>query len=169
MTPHGGSPQPKQLGAPDLLGSTGPPPGPGPPYTIRTPQQGGTDTLPGAGPEPPRVRRCGHARGATWLPLEATPTYRIHSGRRKCALPQESPRRLLPGCTIGRVLPRSAVQSLAPPTPRISVYYASWTRRLGFAHHDAYTVASTDYAASYIAPTGASPIGQIKTPLGHRV
>jgi hypothetical protein len=67
--PGGGSPQPKQLGAPDLPGSTGPPPGPGPPYTIRTPQQGGTDTLPGAGPEPPRVHRCGHAcgpRGFHW-------------------------------------------------------------------------------------------------------
>ena len=51
----------------------------------------------------------------------------------------------------------------------MSVYYASWTRRLGFAHYDAYTVASTDYAASYIAPTGASPMGQIKTPLGQRV
>jgi len=51
----------------------------------------------------------------------------------------------------------------------MSVYYASWTRRLGFAHYDAYTVASTDYAASYIAPTGASPMRQIKTPLGQRV
>ena len=51
----------------------------------------------------------------------------------------------------------------------MSVYCASWTRRLGFAHYDAYTVASTDYAASYIAPTGASPMGQIKTPLGQRV
>ena len=107
--------------------------------------------------------------GAAWLPLEATPTFCIQCGRWKCALPQQSPRRLLPGCTIGRVLPMSAEQSLAPPTPCISVYYASWTRRLGFAHYDAYTVASTDYAASYIAPTGASPMGQIKTPLGQRV
>ena len=61
------------------------------------------------------------------------------------------------------------MQSLAPPTPRMSVYYARWTRRLGFAHYDAYTVASTDYAASYIALTGASPMGQIKTPPGQRV
>ena len=45
----------------------------------------------------------------------------------------------------------------------MSVYYASWTRRLGFAHYDAYMVAWTDYAASYIAPTGASPM---ETPLG---
>jgi hypothetical protein len=51
----------------------------------------------------------------------------------------------------------------------MSVYYTSWTRRLGFAHYDAYMVASTDYAASYIAPTGVSPMGQIKTPLGQRV
>ena len=58
------------------------------------------------------------------------------------------------------------MQSLAPPTPRMSVYYASWTRWLGFAHYDAYMVASTDYAACYIAPTGASLMGQIKTPFG---
>ena len=68
------------------------------------------------------------------------------------------------------------VQSLAPPTPRVSVYNASWTRRLGFAHYDACTVASTDYAAastdyaaSYTTSTGASPMGQEKTPLGQRV
>ena len=36
-------------------------------------------------------------------------------------------------------------------------------------HYDAYAVASTDYATSYIAPMGASPMGQIKTPLGQRV
>ena len=51
----------------------------------------------------------------------------------------------------------------------MSVYYASWTRRLGFAHYDAYTVASTDYAASYTTSTGASPMGQEQTPLGQRV
>jgi hypothetical protein len=46
----------------------------------------------------------------------------------------------------------------------MSVCYASWARRLGFAHYDAYLVASIDYAACYIAPTGASLMGQIKTP-----
>ena len=61
------------------------------------------------------------------------------------------------------------MQSLAPPTPRMSVYNASWTRRLGFAHYDACTVASTDYVASYTTSTGASPMGQEKTPLGQRV
>src|SRR6185312_15688256 len=131
---------------------------PDPSYTIRHPAW--------AGPEPPRVRRCGHAHGAAWLPLEDSPTYRIQCGRRKCALPQQSPRRFLPGCTVGRVLPRRTVQSLAPPTPRMLVYYASWARRLGFAHYDAYMVASTDYAVCYIAPTGALLMGQIKTPFG---
>ena len=61
------------------------------------------------------------------------------------------------------------MQSLAPLTPRVSVYYTSWTRRLGFAHYDAYMVALTDCAACYIAPTGASLMGQIRTPLGQRV
>ena len=68
----GGSPQPKQLGAPDLPRSPGPPrstgplpgPGPGPSYTIRTPQRSRTYTPPGAGPEPPRVT-CPHAGAGT--------------------------------------------------------------------------------------------------------
>ena len=51
----------------------------------------------------------------------------------------------------------------------MSVYNASWTRRLGFAHYYACTVASTDYATSYTTSTGASPMGQEKTPLGQRV
>ena len=63
-----GSPQPKQLEAPDLPRSPGPPrssgplpgPGPGLSYTIRTPQRGRTYTPPGAGPEPPHVT-CPHA------------------------------------------------------------------------------------------------------------
>ena len=61
------------------------------------------------------------------------------------------------------------MQPLVPPTPRMSVYNASWTRRLGFTHYDACAVASTDYAASYTTSTGASPMGQEKTPLGQRV
>ena len=31
-------------------------------------------------------------------------------------------------------------------------------------HYDAYTVALTDYAASYIAPMGASPMGRLRNP-----
>ena len=37
------------------------------------------------------------------------------------------------------------------------------------AHHDAYAVDPTVYAATYTASTGASPMGQVKTPLGQRV
>ena len=51
----------------------------------------------------------------------------------------------------------------------MSVCYASWTRRLAFAHHDAYAVDPIVYAATYTASTGASPMGQEKTPLGQRV
>jgi len=42
-------------------------------------------------------------------------------------------------------------------------------RRLNFAHYDAYEIASTGYAASYVPPTGALLMGQEKTPLGQRV
>ena len=51
----------------------------------------------------------------------------------------------------------------------MSVCYASWTRRLAFAYHDAYAVDPTVYAATYTASTGASPMGQVNTPLGQRV
>ena len=70
----------------------------------------------------------------------------------------------MPGGTVDRALPRHTVQPLAPPTPRMSVCYASWTRRLAFAHHDAYAVDPTVYAATYTTSTGASPMGQEKTP-----
>ena len=43
----------------------------------------------------------------------------------------------------------------------MSVCYASWTRRLAFAHHDAYAVDPTVYAATYTTSTGASPTGQV--------
>ena len=36
-------------------------------------------------------------------------------------------------------------------------------------YHNAYAVDPTVYAASYTASTGASPMGQEKTPLGQRV
>ena len=35
-------------------------------------------------------------------------------------------------------------------------------------YHNAYTVDPTVYAATYTASTGASPMGQVKTPLGQR-
>ena len=36
-------------------------------------------------------------------------------------------------------------------------------------YHNAYAVDPTVYAATYTASMGASPIGQVKTPLGQRV
>ena len=70
--------------------------------------------------------------------------------------------------TIDRVLPRCIVGLLAPPTPRLSVCHDSWIRRLGFTHYDAYIIASTGHAASYVPPTGTLLTGQEKTPLRQR-
>jgi len=36
-------------------------------------------------------------------------------------------------------------------------------------NHNAYAVDPAVYAATYTASTGASPMGQVKTPLGQRV
>ena len=36
-------------------------------------------------------------------------------------------------------------------------------------YHNTYAVEPTVYAAAYTASTGASPMGQVKTPLGQRV
>src|SRR6185369_13400870 len=113
------------------------------------------------GPEPPCVRRRQACARPPSFPRKTRPPTSFNTGDVKCALPQQSPRRLLPGCTVDRALPRHSVQPLAPPTPRMSVCYASWTRRLAFAHHDAYAVDPTVYAATYPISTGTSPTGQV--------
>ena len=46
------------------------------------------------------------------------------------------------------------VELLAPPTPRLSVCRDRWIRRLGFCCYDAYIIASTGHAASYVPPNG---------------
>ena len=61
------------------------------------------------------------------------------------------------------------VEPLAPPTPRLSVCHNRWIRRLGFTHYDAYIIASTGHAASYVPPTGTLLTGQEKTSLRQRV
>ena len=139
------------------------------PHILSGPHSGeGTNTPPG-GVRSRHVSAGAGTRGAMKFPREDSPNYRIQCGRRKCALPQQSPRRLLPGCTVDRTLPRHTVQPLAPPTPRRSVCYASWTQRLAFAHHDAYVVDLIVYAATYTTSTGASPTGQVNPLLGQRV
>ena len=61
------------------------------------------------------------------------------------------------------------MELLAPPTPRLSVCHNRWTRRLGFTHYDAYIIASTGHAASYVPPTGTLLTGQEKTSFRQRV
>ena len=145
--------------------------GSGPPTGSRTPiyypdPSVGREQTPRLGQVQSRHVSAGAGtRAAAKLPREDSPSYRIQYGRRKCALPQQSLRRLLPGCTVDRALPRHTVQPLAPPTPCMSVCYASWTRRLAFAHHDAYAVDPTVYTATYTTSTGASPTAL----LGQRV
>ena len=57
---------------------------------------------------------------------------------------------------------------LAPPAPRLSVCPDRWIRLLGFTHYDAYIIASTGHAASYVSPTGTLLTGQEKTSLSQR-
>ena len=117
--PGEGSTQPKQPG------------GPGPPTGSRTPIHY-LDPLAGR-EQTPRLRGSGaatcpqaqvHARLPSFLGKTCPPSA-FNAGDDKCALPQQRPRRLLPGCTVGRALPRCTVQPLAPNTPRASVCYAS--------------------------------------------
>ena len=122
--PGGGSPQPKQLGAPDLPGSPGPLPAPDP-ICYPDPSAGREQTprLGGSG-----AATCPQAQVRARLPSflwKTCPPTAFNAGDVKCALPQQSPRRLLPGCTVGRVLPRCTVQPLAPLTPCALVCYAS--------------------------------------------
>ena len=149
--------------------------GPGPPTGSRTPiyypdPSAGREQTPRLwGVRSRHVSAGAGTRAAAKPPREDSPTYLIQYGRRKCALPQQSPTRLLSGCTVDRALPRHTVQPLEPPTPRMSVCYTSWTRRLAFAHHDAYAVDPTVYAATYTTSTGASSTGQVNLLLGQRI
>ena len=61
------------------------------------------------------------------------------------------------------------MEPLAPPTPRLSVCHDRWTRRLGFTNYDAYIIASTAHAVSYVSPTGTLLTGQEKTSISQRV
>ena len=154
--PRERSTQPKQSGAPDL------PRGPGPPNTIRTPQRGGNRHPAWGGPEAPRVRRRRHAHGReassgrlAHLPHSIRETLSaLCHGRARGHFCQAV---LLIACYQGAQCsrwrhPRHARQSATPD------------------RHDssAYAVDPTVYAATYTASTGASPMGQVKTPLDQR-
>jgi len=104
---------------------------PGPPTGSRTPiyypdNSAGREQTPRLGesgatacPQTQIHARLPSCLGKTWPPTA------FNAGGVKCALPQQSPRRLSPGCTVDRALPRCTVQPLAPLTPRTSVCYTS--------------------------------------------
>ena len=109
---------PKRPGAPDPHGV--------PDHHILSGPLGreGTDTPPGGSgaatcPQTQIRARLPSFLGKTWPPTG------FNAGGVKSALPQQSPRRLSPGCTVDRTLPRRTVKTLAPPTPRASICYAS--------------------------------------------
>jgi len=97
--------------------------------------------------------------GKTWPPTA------FNAGDVKCALPQQSPRRLLPGCTVGRTYQGAQYSRWSHLCH--SHQSATPVRHDSSAteYHNAYAVDSTVYAATHTASTGASLMGQVKTPL----
>jgi len=104
--------------------------GPGPPTGSRTPMHC-PDPSAGRETDTPLegVQSCHVSADTGTRSRNVSPgrlaTYCIQCGRHKCALLWQSPRRLLPGCTVDRMLPRRTVQPPVPSTPRLSVCYAS--------------------------------------------
>ena len=75
----------------------------------------------------------------------------------------------MPGCTIDCALP--GAQCSLWRRPRHARQSATPVRHDSSAteYHNAYAVDPTVYAATYAASMGASPMGQVKTPLGQRI
>ena len=139
------------------------------PHILSEPLSGeGADTPPG-GVRSHHVSAgaCTRARPPSFLGKTRPPTS-FNTGDVKCAQPQQSPRRHLPGCTIDRALPR---HSELPLAPRHAYQSATPVRHDSSAmeYHNAYAVVPTVYAATYTASTGTSPMGQVRTLLGQRV
>ena len=147
-------------------GGPGPPTVPGPPYTIRTPQQGGNRHSAWEGPEPPRVHRRRYARGC-----------QASSGR-LAHLPhsmQETLSALCHSRTRG-----DFCQAVLLVARYQGAQYSCWRHsrharqsatpvrhdNSATEYHNAYAVDPTVYAATYTASTGASLMGQVKTPFG---
>ena len=149
--------------------------GPGPPTGSRTPiyypdPSAGREQTPRLGQVRSRHVSAGAGtRAAAKLPREDSPTYRIQYGRRKCALPQQSPRRLFQAVLL--IAHYQGAQYSRWRHPRHARQSATPVRHDNSAteYHNAYAVDPTVYAATYTASTGTSPLGQVKTPLGQRV
>ena len=152
----------KTAGAPD------PPWGPGPPYTIRTPQRGRNRHPAWGGPEPPRIRRRRHARGC-----EASSgrlAHLSHSMREALSTLCHSRAR---GDFCQAVLLIARYQGAQCSRWHHSCHArqsATPVRHDSSAteYHNSYAVDPTVYAATYTVSTGASPMEQVKTPFGQR-
>jgi len=84
-------------------------------------------------------------------------------------LTQLSPRRLLPGCTVGRTYQGAQYSRWSHPCHSHQSATPVGHGSSATEYHNAYAVDPTVYAATYTASTGASPMGQVKTPFGQRV
>ena len=129
----------------------------------------GTDTPPRGGPELPRVRRRRYARGC-----------QASSGR-LAHLPHSMRE------TFSALCRSRARGDFCQAVLLVARYQGAQYSRWRHLHHtrqsatpvrhdnsatefhNAYAVDPTIYAATYTASTGASPMGQVKTPLGQRV
>jgi len=151
-----------QPGAPDL------PRGPGP-HTLSGPSVGREQTPRLGGPDPPRVRRRRHARG-----------HQASSGR-LAHLPHSMRGTLSALChcrargdfcqAILLIARYQGTQYSRWRHPRHARQSATPVKHDNSAteYRNAYAVDPTVYAATYTASTGASPMGQVKTPLNQRV
>jgi hypothetical protein len=148
-------------------GGPGPPTRSRTPYTIRTPQRGGNRHpawgRSGAATCPQAQSR---ARPRSFLGKTRPPTaFNTGDVSALChsrAQGNFCQAALLIACYQGTQCSRWR-------RPHMSVCYASWTRRLTFAHHDAYAVDPTVYAATYTISTDVSPTGQENPLLSQRV
>ena len=149
----------KRPGAPDLAR------GPGP-HTLSGPlSREETDTPPGGGSEPPRVRRHRHARGhqASSGRLAHLP----HSMRETLSAPCHN-RARGDFCQAVLLIARyQGAQCSRWRRPRHARQSATPVRHDSSAteYHNAYAVDLTVYTTTYTASTGASLMGQVKTPL----
>ena len=151
---------PKRPGAPD------PPRGPGPPYTIRTPLREGLDTPPGGS----GAATCPQARARQpSFPWKTCPPTAFDAGGSEVLCRSRARGDFCQAVLL--VARYQGAQYSRWHHLRHARQSATPVRHDNSAteYHNGYAVDPTVYAASYIAPTGAPPMGQIKTPLGQRV
>ena len=140
----------KQPGGPDF------PQGPGPPYTIRTPQQGGS-------------RHPAWGVRGRHVSVGAGARARLPSFLGKTCPPTASMREMLSALCHSR-----ARGDFCQAVLLIAHYQGAQCSRWRHPRHARQSAMpdrhdSTVYATTYTASTDTSPMGQVKTPLGQRV